>query len=143
MSDTIRVLVCDVGAPPRVAELSADEGGQYRQMRDIVGGYIERVVLDDGVVLWCNEEGRLLDLPLNRVIPAAPRPAPDPEVWGDAAIIYAEDPDEPLARPGEPGEWRIHGNFFLARDGEECDLASLTDADVARYTAMFAGEVTP
>ena len=30
-----------------------------------VGGYIETVTLDNGVVLICNEEGRLRDMPYN------------------------------------------------------------------------------
>jgi hypothetical protein len=34
-------------------------------LQKTVGGYIETVALDNGVVLICNEEGRLRDMPYN------------------------------------------------------------------------------
>ena len=34
-------------------------------LQKTVGGYIETVTLDNGVVLICNEEGRLRDMPYN------------------------------------------------------------------------------
>jgi hypothetical protein len=36
-----------------------------RALQEAVGGYIETVTLDNGVVLICNEEGRLRDMPYN------------------------------------------------------------------------------
>ena len=34
-------------------------------LQKTVGGYIETVTLDNGVVLICNEEGRIRDMPYN------------------------------------------------------------------------------
>jgi hypothetical protein len=34
-------------------------------LQEAVGGYIETVTLDNGVVLICNEEGKLRDMPYN------------------------------------------------------------------------------
>jgi hypothetical protein len=36
-----------------------------RALQEAVGGYIETVTLDNGVVLICNEEARLRDMPYN------------------------------------------------------------------------------
>ena len=36
-----------------------------RALQEAVGGYIETVTLDNGVVLICNEEGKLRDMPYN------------------------------------------------------------------------------
>ena len=41
-----------------------------------------------------------------------------------------------LARPGELGAWRIRGDFFLARSAGD-DVADVTDADVASWTAAW------
>lgn len=42
-----------------------DLPNKYDTLKDAVGGYIECVRLEKGVILWCNEEGKLLDLPHN------------------------------------------------------------------------------
>ena len=36
-----------------------------RALQEAVGGYIEAVTLDNGVVLICNEEGKIRDMPYN------------------------------------------------------------------------------
>ena len=36
-----------------------------KALQEAVGGYIETVTLDNGVVLICNEEGRIRDMPYN------------------------------------------------------------------------------
>ena len=36
-----------------------------RALQEAVGGYIETVTLDNGVVLICNEEGKIRDMPYN------------------------------------------------------------------------------
>jgi len=36
-----------------------------KNLQKTVGGYIETVTLDNGVVLICNEEGKLRDMPYN------------------------------------------------------------------------------
>jgi hypothetical protein len=96
---------------------------------DAVGGTVTCVRLDDGVDLWCNDDALFLGLALNRRIPAV---APElPPGFEDAEVLWL---GEGLARPGEPGEWRIHGDFLLARSDARGNLADLTDADVERWT---------
>jgi hypothetical protein len=36
-----------------------------RALQETVGGYIETVTLDNGLVLICNEEGKIRDMPYN------------------------------------------------------------------------------
>lgn len=133
----IKVIVCRVGRAAVVEELQPNpdlNGGHLCAMQKIVGGLIQCVTLDDGIDLWCNEEGMLLELPLNRCFAAAPRGEPGIPV---DFVIYASDD---LARPHEPGEWRIQGDFFLCRSNRHGELAPPTDADIAKYTRLFESE---
>lgn len=41
------------------------EENEYAQLRDAVGGLIQPVDLKPDLTLWCNEEGKLVNLPLN------------------------------------------------------------------------------
>lgn len=41
------------------------EENEYNQIRDAVGGLIQPVDLKPDLTLWCNEEGKLISLPLN------------------------------------------------------------------------------
>ena len=61
----MNVLLIEPEKPPREAEI----GSGLKAMQDVVGGYIEAVYpYDDPVALVCNEEGKLIGLPLNRKI---------------------------------------------------------------------------
>lgn len=62
---TIRVLSVKVGAEPVVENLP----NNLKAMQDFVGGYIEGVTLAPDVQLICNEEGKLIGLPMNRPLP--------------------------------------------------------------------------
>jgi hypothetical protein len=70
-----------------------------KQMQQIVGGFIEQVPLTDGLVLICNEEGKINGLPVS---------------W--AAYIYDQ--------AWEP----ISGDFFVCRT-EGSDFASVKRED--------------
>jgi hypothetical protein len=57
----MRMMVKKVGEPVKEVNLpNTDE-----TLSQAVGGYIEAVYLDKGVILWCNEEGKLNGLPFN------------------------------------------------------------------------------
>ena len=59
----MNVLIIEPEKAPREAEI----GSNLKAMQDVVGGYIEAVYpYDDPVALVCNEEGKLIGLPLNR-----------------------------------------------------------------------------
>jgi hypothetical protein len=127
----IRVLVCRLEARPTVEFLCADERGSHlASMQQIVGGLVQPVSLEGGLDLWCNEEGA--HLPLHRVIPAVAPPLP--AGYEDCEIIMLGDD---LALPGQPGEWRIRGDFFLARCTSDGELADVTDADIAHYSHLW------
>ncbi len=39
---------------------------EYQALRGAVGGWVQMVPLDDsGLILWCNEEGKMIGLPFN------------------------------------------------------------------------------
>ena len=107
----VSILVVPVDGPPRVESI---EEGDLKAMQAIVGGYIERVWLDRGLAIYCNEEGLLKGLEPN--------------------LAYARV---------AAGEYRnrippsIVGNLFIARE-EPPNIVSLTDADVARLTKLFS-----
>ena len=58
----ILVVVKEPGQPPRVEPLFDNTLEAFQQA---VGGYIETVTLATDLIIICNEEGRLLDLPFN------------------------------------------------------------------------------
>lgn len=61
----MRVLKIEPGKKPEVLEI----GNGLEEMQKLVGGFIQVLYpFDDPVALICNEEGKLLDLPPNRVL---------------------------------------------------------------------------
>lgn len=106
-----RVIVCRVGRLPTLQDLPSDpRGGHLSAMQDIVGGLVDCVGLTDGLDLWCNDEGIILDLPLNR------------------SLHY------PLGRVD------IYGDFMISRVTDDGDVASVTDSDFAYYRDLFDSE---
>ena len=57
-----RVLVIEPECRPEVREID----DSLKAMQEIVGGYIQPIYLDDSVALVCNDEGKVMNLPLNR-----------------------------------------------------------------------------
>ena len=60
----MRVLVVEPERRPELKEID----GSLKSMQEIVGGLIQPIYLfdDDSVVLVCNDEGKVMNLPLNR-----------------------------------------------------------------------------
>jgi len=57
------VLIVEPEKVPRMADITGD----LNSLKQVVGGYIEAVYpFDDTVAIVCNEEGKLIGLPLNR-----------------------------------------------------------------------------
>ena len=105
----LRVLVVEPGQPPAVQEID----GSLESMQRLVGGYIQAVYpFDDPVALICNEEGKLLGLPMNRTL------------RDERGVPYDI----------------VCGTFFLAGIVED-DFASLTDRQIEKYTDYYRGEV--
>ena len=63
--DTIRVVMLEPGKPARIVDLDRSLEG----MQKAVGGYIEAYYpFEEEVCIICNEEGKIIGLPLNRAI---------------------------------------------------------------------------
>ena len=103
----MRILLVEPGKVPRPAEIE----GSLESMQVVVGGRIQAVYpFGEPVVLVCNEEGKCLGLPLNRVLRL------------DSGKIYDV----------------IAGTFFLCAAPPDSDhFASLTEEQIARYSEQF------
>ena len=104
----MKVLVVERNKAPELREI----GDDLKDMQAIVGGYIEAVYFDDPVALVCNEEGKLIGLPVNRFL------------W-HAHTEYV-DP--------------ICGTFFLCGCGDE-DFVSIPEDLIDKYIAMFRKDI--
>ena len=75
-------------------------------LQEAVGGYIETVTLDNGVVLICNEEGKVRDMPYNftlrRILGIIPIHNP---IFG-TVIACGVDGDEFADIPIDFNEWK-------------------------------------
>ena len=61
----MKVLMIEPGKKPRKAEID----GSLQGMQQVMGGYIQAIYpFKDPVALICNEEGKLMELPFNRVL---------------------------------------------------------------------------
>ena len=103
----MRILLVEPGRVPRPAEI----GDSLEDMQTVVGGHIQAVYpFEEPVALVCNEEGKCLGLPLNRVLRL------------DSGEIYDV----------------IAGTFFLCAAPPDSDrFASLTEEQIARCTERF------
>ena len=104
----MRVIVVEPKKKPEVREI----GDSLESMQKIVGGLIEAVYpFDEPVALIANEEGKLLNLPLNRAL------------RDDEGNVYDI----------------ISGTFFLCAAPTDSDhFAGLTDQQVKTYMERFA-----
>ena len=102
----MKILLIAPGTAPRALDIDHS----LRAMQELVGGTIEAIYpFADNVALVCNDEGKLLGLPLNRAV-------------RDSATGQILD--------------IVAGTFFICGLSED-DFASLTDEQTRRYTQMF------
>ena len=103
----MKVVIVEPQKKPEVREI----GDSLEAMQKIVGGLIEAVYpFDEPVVLICNEEGKLLNLPLNRAL------------RDDEGTVYDI----------------ISGTFFLCAAPPDSDrFAGLTDQQIKTYMERF------
>lgn len=103
----MRVLLVEPGKRPVLKEID----GSLKSMQEIVGGTIQAIYpFDEPVVLICNDEGKLLGLPLNRAL------------RDEEGRIYDV----------------IAGTFFLCGAPEDCDhLESIPDSLAGSYRKRF------
>ena len=97
---------------PKKKPMVQDIGFDLESMQRIVGGFIQAMYpFEEPVALICNEEGKLLGLPLNRAL------------RDDDGTVYDI----------------ISGSFFLCAAPPDSDrFADLTDQQVKTYMEWFA-----
>lgn len=97
---------------PKKKTVVQDIGSDLESMQRIVGGFIQAIYpFEEPVALICNEEGKLLNLPLNRAL------------RNDAGEVYDI----------------VSGTFFLCAAPPDSDcFAGLTDQQVKTYLERFA-----
>ena len=97
---------------PKKKPMVQDVGSDLKSMQKIVGGSIQAIYpFDEPVALICNEEGNLLNLPLNRAL------------RDDAGNVYDI----------------ISGTFFVCAASPDSDrFEDLTDQQVKTYMEWFA-----
>ena len=101
----MRVLFIPCGKKPEVREID----GSLESMQQLVGGLIQAVYpFDDPVALICNDEGKLMGLPLNRAL------------RDDNGQIYDV----------------VAGTFLIAGLSED-NFASLSPELIAKYEKRF------
>jgi len=104
MSENIKVVVVEPGKAAEIREIPAT----LESYQSIVGGYIECVYFSkDNVALVCNEEGKLIGLPPNRI----------------------------LTQRGRAYD-TVAGTFFVVGLGED-DFISLTDEQAEKYAKLY------
>ena len=75
-------------------------------LQKTVGGYIETVTLDNGVVLICNEEGKLRDMPYNFTLGRIHGIIPIRNPIFGTVIACGADGDEFADIPIDFNEWK-------------------------------------
>jgi hypothetical protein len=114
----MKIIAFRVGQKSRVEELPDD----LDAMQAFVGGLVEALALGGGLTLWCNEEGKLKELPYNRTVLSFP-----------GGVIFSSQSRVPTAGSSLSIVDHICGDFFLARD-EGDHSTSVTDEDIFNYT---------
>ena len=103
------ILVVEPMKTPTVQEID----GSLESMQRIVGGDIEAVYpFDDPVAIVCNEEGKLLSLPMNRAL------------TDESGVPYDI----------------VCGTFFVVGIGDE-DFTSLTEQQIEKYKDKYSHEM--
>ena len=104
----MKILLIEPGKQPVLKEID----GALKSMQEVVGGTIQALYpFEEPVALICNDEGKLLGLPLNRAL------------RDEKGRIYDI----------------VAGTFFLCGAPEESDcLESLPDKLMGRYQQKFA-----
>ena len=108
MNVSVRVLIIEPERRPEVREID----GSLKSMQEVVGGLIQPVPLldDSAVILVCNDEGKILNLPANRGL------------RDEAGQIYDI----------------VCGTFFICGAPADSDhFTSLTPEQIERYRKRF------
>jgi hypothetical protein len=108
----MKVIICE---PKRKCEVR-EIGSKLEDLQAVVGGLIECVSpWEDNICLVCNEEGKIRNLPWNRLLRGA-----------NLQVLDI-----------------IAGTFFLCSTDDEGEFASLTDEQIEKYSAIMDRAMVP
>jgi hypothetical protein len=128
-----RVLVVRVGAEPIVENVESPFSFTKTSLID--GGMVQVIHLDDGIMLYSDEEAELRNLPLNRDVPGRRWHVSREIIGDDPFVIDATDGNCPP--PGAMGVHRIFGHFLLTRENAAY-VVDLNDEDIVKYSELLA-----
>lgn len=63
----MKIVVKNVNEKPEIKDIYAGPKS-LKNLQDLVGGYIELVHLPENIIMVCNEEGKMMNLPVNFVL---------------------------------------------------------------------------
>ncbi len=127
---TVKCIVCCIGKSAEIRELSEP----WLLAKEVMGGsaMIQIIKLDDGVEVYCDEDGIMKGLQFNRALLAHAKGI-DP-----TKVDFIVKMSEHAADPGELGIHRIRGNFVLTRNNPSTGKPkSLTGDELAFYLALM------
>lgn len=99
----MKVLLVKPFENPQVIDIK----DELEVLHELVGGYIECIAIDRGVDIVCNDEGKLMGLPLNR-----------PLYINNKIVDF------------------ISGDFFIV-GVRGCEFESLSDAMIKKWTETY------
>lgn len=108
--DNIKIVSLEVGSLPKIKEVP----NTLDAVQELVGGYLEAVYLPYGIILMANEEGMLMDLPVNFY----------------TVVLNMEGKMKPTAT--------IHGNVFFTSSDTSGEFISLTEEQIDYIISTFA-----
>ena len=133
-SNTMRVILCRPGEKAETVEME----DSLKAMQEMVGGMIEEYMpWDDEVAIICNDEGKMMGLPLNRGIRDERGHLQD-IIAGDFFICYAPVESERfLSMPPELEEkylkkFEMPEMFFRGKDGIRAEKYEPMKSEPAR-----------
>jgi hypothetical protein len=111
-----KMLAIEVTTEGQLKEVQLNEGeGQLEILQTAVGGLVQAVDLSEGLTLWCNEEGKMLNFDVNRIATKMWE-----EVFGQTDVIM--------------------GNvIFTGGTGEEGETLGLDEATANKIRALVLG----
>jgi hypothetical protein len=104
--EKVCILVVEPYSKPQIRYI--DKDNSLEEMQSIVDGYIESVPIFNGVDIFVNEEGKLMNLPVNRLI------------LHNGNIIDM-----------------LVGNIIISASDDEGEIVSLQDYQINEMTKIF------
>lgn len=110
----MQIIVKKVGEPHEVRTIETLE---LEDMQELVGGLIECFHVGNGVDMWLNDMGKLIDLPLNIAIGSQDKRVLD-TIHGDVFFASGNEEGETIGLTDEQVEWvneKLDSGYFVSQ----------------------------